>query len=199
MRIPQSGWTEVIFPRPDQALCSGRGGKIEVAYTRCINCREPKAFEIWAFTEDGIHEVHPFAGFQISDDFTEDTFYSHFFNARQIQIPLLGRRSVNENVRWLDVPHPFGENGSRVATWTENTFIYSWGPYPTVIPNRPIRRRAIENVPVNPHNLACQANHKLLRRICVDRRHGIERELHARILQDIRDGFDASLYEGRLK
>ena len=98
MRIPHPGWTEVILPHPDQALCSDRGGGIEVAYICCINGREPKAFELWAFDEGGISKVHPFARVQISNNFTEDTFYFRFFNARQIQIPFLGRRSVNESV-----------------------------------------------------------------------------------------------------
>ena len=66
---------------------------------------------------------------------------------------------MNGSVRWIDVPRPFGKTGSRVADWTENTFVNSWGTNPTVIPNLPIRRCAIENVPVNPHTLACQANH----------------------------------------
>ena len=90
MRIPQPGIPEVIPPRPVQVLRSGRGGKIEVAYIRCIDGREPVAFELWDFTEDGIHEVHPYIWIQISDDFTEDTFYSQIFNARQIRIPFFG-------------------------------------------------------------------------------------------------------------
>ena len=78
MRIPQPGWTEVILPLPDQALHSGREGEIEVAYICCIYGREPEVFELWVFAEDVIRAVHPFARVQISDDFTEDTFYSHF-------------------------------------------------------------------------------------------------------------------------
>ena len=45
------------------------------------------------------------------------------------------------------------------------TFVYSWVPYPTVIPNRPIRRRAIDNVTVNPQTIAFRANHECLRHI----------------------------------
>ena len=140
MRIPHPGWTEVILSRPAQALLSGRGGKIEVVYFRCINGREPEAFELWAFAEDIILKVHPYAHFQISDDFTEDTFYSHFFNARQIWIPFLSRRFVNGSFRWLDVPRPFGKTVSLVAAWTENTYVNSWSNNPNVIPNRPIRQ-----------------------------------------------------------
>ena len=95
MRIPQPGWADVILLRTAQAICSSRGDEIDIAYIRCIDGREPEAFELWALAEDGICEVHPFARFQIRDDFTEDTFYTEFFNARQIQIPFLGRRSVN--------------------------------------------------------------------------------------------------------
>ena len=67
------------------------------------------------------------------------------------------------------------------VTWTENTFVYSWGPYPTVIPPNvfTIRRRTIEDVPVNPDTLALRA----------------ERELHPWILQDIHGGSDASSYD----
>ena len=74
MRIPQPGWTKFIVPRPAQALYSGRGGKVEIAYFRCIDVREPEAFELWNFAEDRIREVHLFARFQTSNDFTEDTF-----------------------------------------------------------------------------------------------------------------------------
>ena len=84
MRIPQPGWTGFILPRPAQALRSGRGGEIDIVYIRCIDGREPEAFELWAFAEDRFREVHPFARVQISDDFTEGTFYSQFFNAGQI-------------------------------------------------------------------------------------------------------------------
>ena len=194
MRVAQPGWTEVILPRPAQALRSGRGGKIEIAYIRCLHSMEPEDFERWAFAEDRIREVHPFARVQISDNFTLDTFHSHFFNAQQIQIPFLGPKSVNGIFLWLDVLRPSSQAGSRVATWTENTFVYSWGTYPTVIPPNvyTIRQRAIDNVTVNPHTLACWANHERLRRIHAEWRQAVERELHVRILQEICDGSDVS-------
>ena len=75
MCIPQHGWTEVILPLPAQAHCSGRGGEIEVAYIHCINSREPEDFELSDFAEDEIRKIHSFARVQISDDFTENTFY----------------------------------------------------------------------------------------------------------------------------
>ena len=170
------------------------------AYICCIYSREPEAFELWDFPEDGICEVHPYARVQISDDFTKDTFYSHFFNARQIIINLLGCRDVNGSVQWLDVPCPFGETGSLTTAWTENIFVNSLGNNPTLITNRPIRQRAIDSVPVNPYTLACLANHERLRRIRVERIQAIERDLYVRILQDIRDDIisDASSYDGWL-
>ena len=69
----------------------------------------------------------------------------------------------------------------QVSTWTDNTFVYSWGPYPTVIALNvsTIRRRAIEDVPVIPDTVALRS----------------ERELHGQILQYIRDGSDASSYD----
>ena len=66
------------LPCPAQDLCSDRGGEIEIVYIRFIDSREFEAFELWAFTEEEIREVRPYARVQISDNFTEDIFYSHF-------------------------------------------------------------------------------------------------------------------------
>ena len=82
MRIPQPGWADVILPRTAQAIRSGRGEKIDIACIRYIDGRVPKDFELWAFAEDEFCEVHPFSRVQLRDDFTEDTFYTKFFNAR---------------------------------------------------------------------------------------------------------------------
>ena len=99
----------------------------------------------------------------------------------------MGRRSIKGSVQWLDVTRPFGETGIVTEAWTENTFVYSWVTNPTVIPNRPIKRRTTSQiVPINLCDFACQANRDCLRHNCVDRRQAIERELHARILSDIR-------------
>ena len=84
MRIPKPGWTDVILPRNDQSFCSGISGEIKIVFICCIDSKDPKNFELWALAEDVIREVYPFARVQIRDDFTEDTFYTHFFNARQI-------------------------------------------------------------------------------------------------------------------
>ena len=140
------------------------------------------------FAEDGIREVHLYSRVQISNNFVKETFYTHFFNAREIQIPFLGRRSVNVSVQWLGVPLPFVETGIVTAAWTENTFVYSWGTNPTVIPNLPIRRRTtLQSVPINLRAFACRANPDCLRYNCVERRQTLQRELHAQILLDIRE------------
>ena len=108
MRIPKPGIPEVFPPRPVQILFSGIGVKVDVMYTRCIEGWETKFFELLDFAKDGICEVHPFAWVQISNNFVGETFYTQFFNAREIRIPFLGRRSVNRSVQWLDVPRIFG-------------------------------------------------------------------------------------------
>ena len=82
MCIPQPVWDDVILPRTTQAILSGRGDEIDIAYIRCIDGREPEDFELWALAEDGICEVHLYARVQIRDHFTEDTFYTIFLNAR---------------------------------------------------------------------------------------------------------------------
>ena len=69
MLIPQPGWTGIILLRTVQYIPSGREDEIEIAYICCIDGREPEAFELWAFAEDGICKVHPYAWVQISDDF----------------------------------------------------------------------------------------------------------------------------------
>ena len=81
MRIPQPDIPFVFPLHPVQALRSGRGGKIDVPYIRCLNGRVPEAFELWGFVEDGVRKVHPYARVKILDNFREDNFYYHFSNA----------------------------------------------------------------------------------------------------------------------
>ena len=82
MCIPQPGIPEVFPLRPAQALCTGRGGGIDVMYIRCIEGPEPEVFELWDFAEDRIREIHPYIRVQISNNLVRENFYSHFFNAR---------------------------------------------------------------------------------------------------------------------
>ena len=67
------------------------------------------------------------------------------------------------SVEFLDHACVTQQVGSRVATWTENIFVHSSGPYPTMIPHTvyTIKRRAY-NVPVTPHALVLRANHERL-------------------------------------
>ena len=95
MRIPQSVILFRVPPQPVQALRSGRGGEIDVPYIRCLDGLLPEAYELWALAEDGVCEDHPNTRIKLLDDFRQDTFHTHFFNARRFQITFLGRRSVN--------------------------------------------------------------------------------------------------------
>ena len=63
-------------PQPVQLLRSGRGGKIDVLYIRCLNGRVPEAFELWDLSEDGVRKVHPSSRVKLLDDFREDDFTS---------------------------------------------------------------------------------------------------------------------------
>ena len=77
---------------------------------------------------------------------------------------------------------------SCVSSWTKNIFVHSWGPYPTMITHTvsTITRRAY-NVPVTPHTLVLRTNHERLRLKRVEWRRTCNRELLARIRQDMRD------------
>ena len=90
MRITQPVPPFRVPLQPIQALCSGRCGKTNVPYIRCIDGWVPEAYERWALAEDGVREVHLSAKVRLLDDFREDTFHTYFFNARRFQIPLLG-------------------------------------------------------------------------------------------------------------
>ena len=194
MCIPQPAIPFVVPPHPVQALHSGRGVEIDVLYICCADSMLPEAFELWDFAEDGFCEVHPYARVKILDNFREDTFYSYFFNTRRIQIPFLGRRSVNMSAEWLDIPRADQHVGSCVTNWTENFFVHSWGPYPTMIPHTVFTiKRCAYYVPVNPHALAYRANHECLRLIRVERRQTLHGELLARTSQYMRDEVRAFL------
>ena len=67
------------------------------------------------------------------------------------------------SIKYLDAARATHQVGSCVANWTENIFVHSWGPYPTMIPHTVynMKWRAYD-VPVTPHDFALQANHKQL-------------------------------------
>ena len=69
---------QVLTLRTVQRLHSGRGDKGNVWCIHCIEEWKPKIYELCTFDEEGICEVHPFPRVQISDDFTKETFHTHF-------------------------------------------------------------------------------------------------------------------------
>ena len=162
-----------------QSLCSGRGGKYRVWFTRCVEGREPKIYDLWTFAEDGTRKVHQFARVQISEDFTGETFHTHFSNAKAVRIPFLGRRSVNESVQWIDVPRPFFETGVATAAWTEDLYVNPlYHVYSHVMsPDNPISLRAA----------ARRVRYDLLRANCVERFQTLLRETISRCLSDTCD------------
>ena len=188
MCIPQTAIPFVVPPHPAQYLCSGRGAKIDVPYICCLDGQVTEAFEPWDLAEDGVCKVHPSAGVKLPNNFKEGNFHTHFFNARQIQIPFLGCRSVNMTVKVLNAACATQRVGSRVATQTENICVHSWDPYPTMIPHTvsTIKRRAYD-VPVTPHALALRANHERLQLIYVERRRTLHRDFLALICQEMCD------------
>ena len=178
-----------------QVLCSGRGGKIDVPYIRCINGQVPKAYELLALAEDGLCEVHPYAWVRLLSQFREDTFHTHFFNARWFQIPFLGRRAVNKSVKFLDVFCTIQHVRSRVASWTPNLFVHSWGLNPTdmIPPNISTINQRAYNLPVDFHGLILRSNHERLRLKRIKSKRIHVEEYLARICQDIHDKVAANI------
>ena len=181
-------------PQPVQVLRSGRGGEINVPYIRCLSGWVPVDYELWALAEDGVCEVHPYTRVELLSNFREDTSHTHFFNARQFQIPFLGCRAVNESVEFLDVARTNQHVRSCVASWNKNIFVHSWGLYPSIIPPNfsTITRRAY-NLPVTFHGLVLRSNHGRLRLKSIESRRIRVEELLVRIRQYIRDEVRANV------
>ena len=51
-----------------------------VSYIVCLHGRVPEKYELWSLNALGVYEVHPFARVRLFDDFTEDTFWTTFYN-----------------------------------------------------------------------------------------------------------------------
>ena len=148
MLIPQPIIPFCAPPQPDTALRPGSADVIEVPYILCLNVRVPEAFELWSIADDRVREVHPYARVKLFSNFTEDTFHTFFFNARGLQIPFLGRRALNNGVKFLDVARTTQHVVSRVA-FTPNNLVHSWGVNPTdMIPANVsiITRRAYDSI-----------------------------------------------------
>ena len=63
-----------------------RGGEGHVWFTCCIEGQDSEIYELWNFANDGIHEVHPFAWVQISNDFTGILFTPTFSMPEQFEL-----------------------------------------------------------------------------------------------------------------
>ena len=147
----------------------------------------PRAFEVWALAEDGVREVHPYARVKILSKFRRDAFHTHFFNARQLQIPFLGRRALNMSVEFLDIVRVTHHVGSRVD-YTPKRFVQSWrvNPTDTIPPNfSTMTRRAYDPIH-NFYGFVLRYNHKRLRLRRVELKCICFKQLLARIRQDVR-------------
>ena len=92
------------------------------------------------------------------------------------------------SVEFLDTARATQQVGIRVASWTDNIFVHSWGPYPTMIPHTVSNiTRGAYNAPVTPPDLVLRANHERLTLKRVEWRRTPHRQFLARILQDMRD------------
>ena len=155
----------------------------------------PEAYELWALTEDGVREVHLYSGFILLSDFREDTFHTHFFNARRFQIPFLVCRAVNKSVGFLNVVRTTQHVLSHVTSWNPNLFLHSWGVNPTdmIPPNvSTITRHAYDHIR-NFHGVVFRSNHDCLRLKRIELKRISFEELLARIRQYIRDDISANV------
>ena len=141
------GQSDLKPPCIVQILISGRGWVGGVWFNRCIKGQDLDIYDFWTYADDLIRKVHPFARVQISDDFIGETFSTHFFNAKAVWIPFLGRRSVNRSVLWLHVPRPFGKIRVATAAWTENIYVNPW-----LIVDKP--SRSLDGDPINLGSVA---------------------------------------------
>ena len=171
---------EMFPPRTVKRIISGRGGEGNVWFTHCIEGQEPDIYELWTFADDIISEVHPFSRVQISYNFTGENFHTHFFNARSVRIPFLGRISVNGSVQWLDVPRPFGETGVATRAWTEDIYVNPW-----LIVDSPAR--SPDRDPINLGTVAGRVRDYLLNANYVELIHTLQQETIAWCLSDTRD------------
>ena len=124
VRIPQTIIPVRAPPQPVTVLWSGSADVLEVPYIRCLNGWVPKDFEPWALADDGVRDVHSYAKVKLRSEFIEDTFQTFFFYSRRLQIPFLGRRAFNTNIKYLDVVCVTQHVGSRV-NYTQNIFVHS--------------------------------------------------------------------------
>ena len=64
----------VCYPGSDASISS-------LAYIVCLHERVPEKYELWSLNAQGVREVHLFARLRLFDNFTEDTFWTTFYNS----------------------------------------------------------------------------------------------------------------------
>ena len=150
MRTPQPVCYEVVPPRTVQRLISGRGGEVDVWFTRCIGGWEPEIYEIWTLARDGIREVHCMIGSKSATILSGRLFTPNF--------------SMHENSELISWVADLSTEVSNVSMFLDHfvkleliprlglkkLYVYPWGTNPTRIPTVPIiRRTTFTNVPIN--------------------------------------------------
>ena len=100
MRIPQPIIPFRAPPQPVTVLWSGSADVTKIAYICCLNGWVPEAFEHWNLADDGVRKVLPYDRVKLLSVFREDNFYTFFFNVRQLQIPFLGCRDLNDSANF---------------------------------------------------------------------------------------------------
>ena len=191
---PSLSFISVPLPQPVTVLHSGSGDKIKVLYIRCLDGRVPECYQLWALTEDGVHEGHLYARVRLLSNFRENTFHTHLFNLQRFQIPLLGRRSMKDSVKFLDVVRTTQHIRSRV-NYTPNIFVHFWGinPIDMLPPNvSTINRRAYDPI-VTFHGFVLWPNHERLRLKRIELKILRVEEYLDRIRQDVSDEVAANV------
>ena len=103
-----------------------------VTYIVCLHGRVPDEYELWSLNAQGVREVHPFARVRLFNDFTEDSFWTNFYNLQRCLIPFIGQRSLNCSVKFILFDDVTSDSTSDNIS-TRNIFVHAWGNYPTMI------------------------------------------------------------------
>ena len=80
---------------PDHILVRYPGSGVAaslLAYSVCLHGRVTEKYELWSMNAQGVREVHMFAQVRLFNGFTQDTFWTTFYNSQRCRIPFIGRR-----------------------------------------------------------------------------------------------------------
>ena len=102
------------------------------AYVFCLHGRVPEKYELWSLNSQGVREVNPFDRVRLFDDFTEDTFWTTFYNSRRCCIPFIGLRLLNGSVQFIRFADVTSDSTSNIIS-TRNISVHPWVNYPTLI------------------------------------------------------------------